>query len=424
MISIEVSWSIIIAQSRVVRELLPTNPREMKRLRVMPEGDPTPSVLFVASYSPEAVGGVGQFMIDLGTHLLGAGLGVGMCFRQEDREFPLPRRVSEARLFAVEIGASSVTRTPRFLLNATRRLLEVTPRFAVCHVIVPQPMSAIASVVAKIVRRPLILTVFAPYPKSGRYFADLIQAISERIVFRFVDAVAYECQATRLHFSHTKGVVVYNGIDTDFYGPDESDRTEIRKRMHIASDAVVVLYVGRIAESKGVGDLITAFSGLPRENLKEVRLLLVGPIEISEPGIRAKMDAPPVGVTFAGPAEKDAVRDYYRAADVFVLPSYREGISSSLIEAMACEIPAIVTDVGGNPEVVRDEEEGKIVPPRDVEALRGALTRLITDDKLRSILGRKARLRILSQFNMKMMAQQYIDLYQQLAASSKGSRRT
>jgi glycosyltransferase involved in cell wall biosynthesis len=101
-----------------------------------------------------------------------------------------------------------------------------------------------------------------------------------------------------------------------------------------------------------------------------------------------------------------------QAADVFALSSLSEGLSVALIEAAACGLPIVATDVGGNPEVVNAPHGGRLVPPSNPEAMAVALREVLGNDVLRSTMSRAAREHALTRFSVKQMLNAYLALYE------------
>jgi glycosyltransferase involved in cell wall biosynthesis len=121
--------------------------------------------------------------------------------------------------------------------------------------------------------------------------------------------------------------------------------------------------------------------------------------------------------------ERCDVPDVICSFDIFVLPSQSEGISNTILEAMACGLPVIATAVGGNGELVVHDETGSLVPPLDSEALAEALLRYAEDPALRLRQGRAGRQRIEAGFSLDRMMERYTVLYQSLLAASAQRRR-
>jgi len=152
-------------------------------------------------------------------------------------------------------------------------------------------------------------------------------------------------------------------------------------RDSLGSTGFRILAVGRLVPWKGFHHLVRALAAMP----STVHLDVLG--EGPEDG-RLRALASDLGlehrVTFHGALDRDRVALHLAAADVLALPSTYEGLSHVLLEAMASGCPAVTTDVAGNPEVVRDEREGLLVPPSAPGRLAAALSRLLRDDALRA----------------------------------------
>ena len=175
--------------------------------------------------------------------------------------------------------------------------------------------------------------------------------------------VALGVEASRVH-------VIYNGIDHALFAPGSRD--EARRRLGLSADTPLLLYVGNLKSSKGCLDLLEAFAALLAMR-PGARLVYVG----KGPARGALRDR----ATALGCATRvqlvDAVAhatlpDWFKAADLLCLPSHNEGVPNVVLEAMACGIPVVASDVGGIPEVV-PEYAGILVPPQAIEALTAAL---------------------------------------------------
>ncbi|MEI8395424.1 MAG: glycosyltransferase family 4 protein [Rhodospirillaceae bacterium] len=182
-------------------------------------------------------------------------------------------------------------------------------------------------------------------------------------------------------------VIRGSGIDTEYYQP-----------LSEPAGAVTVAYVGRMLEDKGVPVLIEAYRLLRARNIP-VRLLLVGtpdpenPTSVLESTLRARVAALP-GLEWRGAVED--VRTVWAEAHIAVLPSRREGLPKSLMEAAACGRPLVATDVPGCREIARAGENALTVPPDDPAALAAALEKLICDSSLRTRFGAASRRLVLS----------------------------
>ena len=177
---------------------------------------------------------------------------------------------------------------------------------------------------------------------------------------------------------------------------------------------IMILFLGNLSQRKGVWDLIPVMANLdPR-----CHLVLVGGEE--DPGISAALESEmrrlgvAARVHLAGPAAGEEKYRWLNAADIFVLPSYAEGVPISMLEAMAAGLPVIVTPVGGIGSVITDDENGVLVQPGNREQLRNAIQRLANDETLRQRLGSRAKADCLGKYGVEQSVSAYLDLYNDL----------
>ncbi len=203
-------------------------------------------------------------------------------------------------------------------------------------------------------------------------------------------------------------VIPQFGVDPDIFLPSE----------HAAAPDHVphIAYAGRLVPEKGVDLLLEALSGL--EGPWRATLQGNGPAEASLRALteRRKLTA---RVTFRPPVPSMDMPAFYQALDVLVLPSrtqenWTEQFGRVLVEAMACGVPVVGSAAGEIPHVIGDA--GIVFPENDVAALRVVLTRLIRDPALRQDLGTRGRARVLAQFTQQRVAQQTLQVYQEMLA--------
>jgi glycosyltransferase involved in cell wall biosynthesis len=187
-----------------------------------------------------------------------------------------------------------------------------------------------------------------------------------------------------------------NGIDLSRFTPDAvgaSGRVAARAELGFAEDDVVVGFVGRLVEEKGLPELFDAVARL-RVRHPRVKLLVIGPEDHDKPDATGHRAAKLHGIdddaaVFTG-LRHDLPR-LYAAMDVFVLPSHREGFPRAPMEAAAMGLPVIVTDIRGCRETVKDGATGAMVPARDPVALAAGIARYVDDVDLRRRHGEAGR---------------------------------
>jgi glycosyltransferase involved in cell wall biosynthesis len=168
--------------------------------------------------------------------------------------------------------------------------------------------------------------------------------------------------------------------------------------------------LGRIGKRKGAFDLIEAFAQLTPQQREKSQLTLAGIGEVEQARSLAESLNIKEHINFPGWVDPIGRSELLSKADVFVLPSYNEGLPMALLEAMSWALPVITTPVGGIPEVVTHTKTGLLVNPGDVEQLTEAVQSLIEDESLRIKLGNDARRRILP-LDIKVYSRSLHDLY-------------
>lgn len=208
--------------------------------------------------------------------------------------------------------------------------------------------------------------------------------------------------------------LICNGVDTERFRP-AATREAVLPPGFAASDSLVIGTVGRLEAVKDQLTLVQAFAELVRREAEGARLRLV---LVGEGSLRAPIEAllaetglaPQVWLAGA----REDVPALMAAMDLFVLPSLAEGISNTILEAMACGLPVVATRVGGNAELVREGLTGRLVERDAPAALAAALAGYVHDPQMRRDHGVAARQRIEAEFSLEGMVARYGDLYDEL----------
>lgn len=201
-----------------------------------------------------------------------------------------------------------------------------------------------------------------------------------------------------------------NGIDTSYYDPDRIEKAEIDG---INNEDFVFGFVGRIVKDKGIEELIKAFLELLKDK-NNIKLLILGDFQKDtnlHSEIVDKIHNHP-NIIYVG-RQKD-VRPFLKAMDIFVLPSYREGLCGVILESSAMKIPVIASDISGIREVVRHNYSGLLVPEKNTEYLKAALNFLSDNQDLRKEMATKARDFTIQNFEQKRLWEKTKILYKQI----------
>ena len=222
-----------------------------------------------------------------------------------------------------------------------------------------------------------------------------------------VIAVSKACADELKVFYGVKNLeTIPNAVDTSFFYPSNG-KNDLNP---------CVLYTGRLSPEKGIIDLIKAAEYV-RKDYPDIKFVIAGkgPLERRLKNIVSKLDLEK-NFHFAGYVNHDALLKYYQSATLYVLPSYREGLPTGLLEAMSCGLPVVATAIAGTSEVVVERKTGLLVPPNAPERLANAILTLIVDSKLREEMGSNARKRIGKFYDWNSITTKIERVYQSLYA--------
>lgn len=204
------------------------------------------------------------------------------------------------------------------------------------------------------------------------------------------------------------------GIDLQYYSCtkevlDEAEK--IRLSLGIAPSSLVFTFVGRLVRDKGINELVATFDKLYKQ-FTDIHLIFVGHDErkldpLNNNTLRIINDNPHIHAV----GEKGDVRPWYAASDVLVFPSYREGFPNVVIEAGAMGLPSIVTDINGSREIIRQNENGVIIPSQDADALYQTMNKFINHPQRIKEMGEKARPLVASRYEQTFVRQCLKDFY-------------
>ncbi|WP_281884342.1 glycosyltransferase family 4 protein [Paenibacillus sp. YYML68] len=188
--------------------------------------------------------------------------------------------------------------------------------------------------------------------------------------------------------------------------PDEQDLLKPKDY----SDKVNLLFLGEIGPRKGIYDLVQALASVPQPYRNQLQLHVCGNNEIEKLKSRVQELGLEDCCTVRGWIDGEKKKYFLRVADIYILPSYAEGLPISILEAMAYSLPIISTNVGGIPEIVRPEQNGILVEPGAISDITSAILQLITDSELRDEFGKQSR-EIVDKHELKAVVKQLNQLY-------------
>ncbi|GJD31854.1 Glycogen synthase [Methylobacterium adhaesivum] len=212
----------------------------------------------------------------------------------------------------------------------------------------------------------------------------------------------------RLGSDPARFTIVPGAVDTSRFTPGSGDH----------AGPVRLFYHGRVDRRKGVLDFIDALGLMRGQGVPfEAVISGIGPDVDSSKARAAELNLSEAEIRFTGYADYDTVPDLYRHADVFVSPTYAEGFSNTILEAMAAGLAVVSTHSVGVSDCLRDGENGLMVQPGDVPALAQALTRVIEDRTLRERLARDGLEECRRVYSWGAVGRQIMDVYRAVAGS-------
>jgi glycosyltransferase involved in cell wall biosynthesis len=302
----------------------------------------------------------------------------------------------------------------RAMLSLTWQLLTAKPDLVHIHVSDGGSIlrKAILTSIARTFGKPVVMHAHgAEFDKAYLKLPKLVQSILNKIYCscsRFIVlsktwATFYE---SCLGLLPEQTVILPNPTELPAQLPD-------RSHLHPVNFA----FLGRIGKRKGAFDLIQAFAHLPTEYQSQSHLLLAGDGEVEQAQALAKSLHVQDKITFLGWIDANQRNQVLQAADVFVLPSYHEGLPMAILEAMGWQLPIISTPVGGIPELIIPQQNGLLVPPGDVQQLSESMQCLIQNKAFRLQLGLAAR-KAVEPFDIKDYCRNLAEIYRSIFPST------
>ena len=204
--------------------------------------------------------------------------------------------------------------------------------------------------------------------------------------------------------------VIYNGIDPGS-PPTSGDRSAARSAMGLRDGDLAIGTVARFDRLKDLPTLLSAFASLPQSRAP-IALVLIGDGP-DRPRLEALASELGVSDRIRFTGHRDDVRSLLPALDAYVNSSLTEGLSISILEAMAASLPVVATRVGGTPELVLENETGLLTPARDSPALAATLADVLASPERLRTLGRAGRQRVKTHFTHEGMVERYLKAYKQ-----------
>ncbi len=280
--------------------------------------------------------------------------------------------------------------------------------------IIGAPLAILARIPVRVMSRRSLNVYQESHPFARRL---------EPVLHRRMSAILANSERVRRQLIEEEGCdpahveLIHNGVDTDLFHP-AAERAAARRELGLDPHAFVVTVLANLIAYKGHADLLAALATIDADLPGPWLLQCIGRDdgmggELARLSGQLGLDA---NVRLMG--ERADAAAYLAASDLAVLPSHQEGFANAILEAMACGLPVIATNVGGNPEAVVDGETGLIVPPHHPDALARAILELAEDPALARKMGAAGRKRAEARFSLEACVEAYDAFYRGIVPAS------
>jgi len=283
--------------------------------------------------------------------------------------------------------------------------------------------SLLGLIFAKIRRRPLVHTERGTrhsvlsnklVESLGKVYDHTVGSLIIKSARRNIGVSAAACDFLK-HLGAKNTIAIPNGIDTNVF---RKVKTDLTKSLGL-NGAIVITFVGRLIYAKGVQDLISAFPMI-KETIPNVKLLIVGDGPYRRQLEELTMETGwSKDINFLGQKTQEQVTEILSVTDVFVNPSYSEGLPTSVLEAGAIGVPIVATDVGGTREIVENGKTGLLIREREPGQIAEAVSLLAGNkqaapENLARKLGKSARLKIVNNYSWENAVRETMQVYQEI----------
>lgn len=270
------------------------------------------------------------------------------------------------------------------------------------------------------VQIPIVATshgLTSGYPsREVQVTAKLLNGLAKRLVIENSSVIT---TVSKLEYNYLvksnptkKLCYIPNGVDTSFFKVDDDKRRKLRDKLGIGESDFLVLYFTRLRVTKGVFTFLRAMEQVVKKS-DTIKFIVAGSGPLTDYVRKVKGKFGNRIRTFLGYVPDEDLPGLYNASDVYVLPSYVEGMPLSIMEAMACGKPVIATNVGDMPILVKNGVNGNLLPPGNVDLLAQKILRLVEDLELRNLMS-KANVRKMAEYDWDKITKQYRALYSRM----------
>ena len=373
------------------------------------------NILFIIRYFYPFVGGTEKQALALASCLVKKGVNVKIITSRFEKKWPkheIMDEVEVVRLFSPRIKIFGAL---LFLFCLAVYLIKYRKNFSLIHTFQIGYTSSLSILLANLLRKPSVIKLAcsgcggdiqrARKTLYGKIFLFMAKKASSIITLS--STIERELIEEKIDPSKTK--LIHNGVDLERFKEIEG-KSQLRKKLGIP-DKKSIIYTGRLVYQKGIDVLIQSFSKLNGET--DCQLIIIGDGPERQNIVRL-IDHYQLSKSVILIEEAEDIASYLNTADVFVLSSRFEGLSNSLLEAMACGLPVISTRVGGSVDTIENGINGLMVDVDNEEQLARSMSKVLNDPLLGKAIGENARKTIEASYDLNKVADRYLGLYKEL----------
>lgn len=378
----------------------------------------TVNVIFTIRYFYPFVGGTERQALALASTLLKKGVSVTIVTSRFERQWPRCDSINGVTVKRLYSPRIKVVGAFVFLACLVVYIIQHRKQFSLIHTFQIGYTSSVSILLGMLLKKPSVLKLAssgwggdirrAKKTLSGKVFLYMAKKASRIIMVS--KTVERELLAEGVNNARLSYIV--NGVDLVHFKPCE-EKKQLRNALGIP-DKKTVIYTGRLAPEKGVDFLIRSFLKVETSIGCQLIIIAEGPEMKNVMRLLNNCNAKESILLLQG---VNVVANYLNAADLFILPSHFEGLSNSLLEAMACGLPVISTRVGGSIDIIEDGTNGLLVDCNSEQQLTQAIVYVLNNFLLATNLGTHARKTIEAHHDLNIITDKYVALYKNLTQS-------
>ena len=373
------------------------------------------NIIFTIRYFHPFIGGTEKQALALAASLVKRGIRVKIITSRFEKKWPRQEVIDDVEIIRLFSPKIKILGALIFLFYLTVYFIKNRKDFSIIHTFQIGYTSSVSIFLGILLKKPSILKLASSgwggdvQRAQKTFLGKIFLYVCKRANRMIILSKTMEDELLKEGINSFQITLIYNGVDLTRF-KEMKGKIKFREKLSI-EDKKTIIYTGRLSHEKGVDFLIHSFSKLDVRAGCQLLIIADGP---ERQDIIRIIDHYQLSESVVMINEVDDIASYLNAADLFVLPSRFEGLSNSLLEAMACGLPVISTRVGGSIDIIEDGISGLLIEVDSKDQLTQAISKVLNDPLLATALGKNAREKIVDRFDLNVVTQQYLVLYKKL----------